>query len=92
MGPTGLRGQGAAALIQVVLRNRLGFGGIEPWGLVEVVGGGFLGGLLLFPTGPISAQDLRHTVSEQPNRNLTHPLGVGNGVQRVPGGPQTPVQ
>ena len=44
---------GVPALIEVVLRDRLGLGGIELGGLVEVVGEGFLGGLVCLPAvGP----------------------------------------
>jgi len=47
------QGSGIAALIEVVFRNRLGLGGIELRALVEVVGKGFPGGLVVFPTvGP----------------------------------------
>ena len=41
------------ALIEVVVRDRLGLGGIERGALVEVVGEGFLGDLVWFgPAGP----------------------------------------
>jgi hypothetical protein len=41
------------ALIEVVVRDRLRFSGIERGALVEVVGKGFPGGLVVFPTvGP----------------------------------------
>ena len=52
-GTGGPQGSCTAALVEVVFRNRLGVGGIELGGLVEVVGEGFLGGLVCFPTaGP----------------------------------------
>lgn len=38
------------ALIEVVLRNGLGVGGIEIGGLIEVVGEGILGDLFCLPT------------------------------------------
>ena len=41
---------GAPALIEVLFRNGLGLSGIEPGALIEVVGEGFLGDLLSFPT------------------------------------------
>jgi len=50
-GVRGPRGSGTAALVEVVLRNRFGLGGIELRALVEVVREGFLGGLFCFPTG-----------------------------------------
>ena len=44
---------GSPALIEVVVRDRFGLSGIEGGRLVEVVGEGFLGGLVLFrPVGP----------------------------------------
>ena len=46
-------GSGVPALIEVVLRNGLGIGGIEVGGLVEVVGEQSLGDLVVFSTaGP----------------------------------------
>ena len=52
-GTGGPQGSCTAALVEVVFGNRLGVGGIELGGLVEVVGEGFLGGLVWFPTaGP----------------------------------------
>ena len=41
---------GPPTLIEVVFWNRLGFGGIVLGALVEVVGEGFLGGLVFLPT------------------------------------------
>ncbi|MFH1766338.1 MAG: hypothetical protein ABIF09_19315, partial [Gemmatimonadota bacterium] len=40
---------GAPALVEVIVGNGLRVGGIELWGLVEVVGEPFLGDLFLFP-------------------------------------------
>jgi hypothetical protein len=40
---------GVPALVEVVFRNRLGLGGIELGALVEVVGEGFLDGLVVVP-------------------------------------------
>ena len=52
-GTDGPQGSGTAALIEVVLRNGFGLGGIEAGGLVEVVREGFLGGLFcLLTVGP----------------------------------------
>ncbi|MFH1765897.1 MAG: hypothetical protein ABIF09_17050, partial [Gemmatimonadota bacterium] len=41
----------ALGLVEVILGNGVGLGGIEVEGLVEVVGERFLGGLFYFPTG-----------------------------------------
>ncbi len=56
-------------LIEVVVRNGLGVGGIEPGGLVEVVEEESLGGLVVFPTvGPHVELGLRRS-----------PGGMGEG-------------
>ena len=48
-----LEGSGLPSLIEIVFRNGLGLGGVELGALVEVVGEGFLGDLVCFPTaGP----------------------------------------
>lgn len=44
-------GSGVPSLIEVVFRNGLGVGGIELGGLIGVVGEGFVGDLVVFPTG-----------------------------------------
>ncbi len=49
-GAGGPEGSSLPALIEVVLRNGLGVCGIEPGGLIEVVGEGFVGDLVVFPT------------------------------------------
>jgi len=46
----------APGLVEMVFRNGLRVGGIEVGTLVEVVGGGFLGGLFLFPTAEIHSE------------------------------------
>ena len=53
VGPAGCCRLAVPALIQIVFGNRLGLGWIELGALVEVVGKGFLGGLVCMPTvGP----------------------------------------
>jgi hypothetical protein len=49
-GADGPQGSGIAALIEVVVRDRFRFSGIELGALVEVVGEGFLGDLFCLPT------------------------------------------
>ena len=49
-GDGGPERSGFPALIEVIFRNGLGLGGIERGALVEVVGEGFLDGLVVFPT------------------------------------------
>ena len=46
----GLGGPGTPGLIEIVFRYGFRLGGIEVGGLVEVVGGGFLDDLVVFPT------------------------------------------
>jgi hypothetical protein len=48
--PRGPERSGSPALIEVVVRDRLGLSGIEGGRLVEVVREGLLGDLLSFPT------------------------------------------
>ena len=49
-GAGGPWGSGASALIEVVLRDRVGVGGIEPGGLIEVVRESILGDLICLAT------------------------------------------
>lgn len=56
---------GARALVEVVVGNGLGPGGIELWGLIEVVRGRFLGDLFCFPAA--EAHLLRFGVVPEPD-------------------------
>ncbi|MFC1661806.1 hypothetical protein ACFL3S_10205 [Gemmatimonadota bacterium] len=47
---------GAPGLMKIVFRHGFGLGRIETGGLIEVVRGGFLGGLFWFPTGVPDAE------------------------------------
>ena len=52
-GAGGPRRSGSVALVEVVFGNGLGLSGIELGSLIEVVGEGFLGGLVVVPpVGP----------------------------------------
>ena len=54
-------GSGLPGLIEVIFRDRLGVGGIERGGLVEVVGEGCLGGLVVVP--PVGPDESRGELS-----------------------------
>ena len=55
-GAEGPERSGLPALIEIVFRNGLGLGGVEFGALVEVVGEGFLGDLVCFPTGGLDEE------------------------------------
>ena len=54
-GAGGPERSGIPTLIENIVRNRLGLGGVEPGALVEAVGEGSLGGLFCLPTGGFPA-------------------------------------
>jgi hypothetical protein len=86
-------------LVEVFFWNRLGVGGVEFGGLVEVVGEGFLGGLVCLPTvgphgshgelglrwAPGGVEDRGRGGLADVGQDLADGLGVGANAMKVRG-------